>query len=83
MKKLASDPQLPLNSRVGMFPLVAKASLAELASGFAEMTQTVVRFIREDHRPFIAKVYRTNPSPEDRRKPAGQLVRWKSIREEQ
>lgn len=83
MKELASNPQLPRNYRVGMFILVAKASLAELASGFAEMIQTVVRFIRKDHRPFIAKIYRTNHSPKDTRKHSGQLVVWKSFREKQ
>lgn len=82
MKELTSNPQLPRNYRVGMFILVAKASLAELASGLAEMIQTVVRFIRKDHRPFIAKIYRPAPAKKDKLKPSGQIVMWKSFRGE-
>lgn len=70
-------------NNVGMFILVGKASHAELASVFAAMIQKVDRFIRKNDRPFIAKIYRPAPSQKDKLKASGQILMWKSFREEQ
>lgn len=70
-------------NNVDMFILVGKASHVELASVLAAMIQKVVRFIRKNERPFIAKIYRPAPFPKDKLKASGQIVMWKSFREEQ
>lgn len=47
------------------------------------MIQKVDRFIRKNDRPFIAKIYRPAPSQKDKLKASGQIMMWKSFREEQ
>jgi len=44
--------------KIGMFVIVGKASLAELARNFVHTFQQIIRFIDKNPRPFIAKIYR-------------------------
>ena len=43
---------------IGMFVIVGKSPLAELAHNFVHTLHQIIRFISKNPRPFIAKIYR-------------------------
>lgn len=45
---------------IGMFVIVGKTPLAELAQNFVHTLHQIIRFVDKNHRPFIAKIYRPN-----------------------
>lgn len=66
-------------NRVGMFVIVGNGSHAELAQNFAATIQKVLRFIKKNPRPFIAKIYRSDPQTKERQKTSGHIVMWKTF----
>jgi hypothetical protein len=68
-------------NNVGMFVIIGKCSHAELASNFVLSFQKVSRFIKNNSRPFIAKIYRSDPQKKEKENHSGYIAMWKSFRE--
>lgn len=67
-----------INSGIGLFVLVGKATHVELARNFIATEKKVYQFIKDTPRPFIAKIFRPSPSlMKARTKPlAGVVEKW-------
>ena len=62
---------------VGLFILVGRATMAELAQNFIASQDVVERFISANHRPFVAKIHRGPlPSDNNQRSRPGRVTLW-------
>lgn len=62
---------------VGLFVLVGRAPLAELAESFIVSQDAVERFIDANRRPFVAKIHRAPvPDEPNRRARPGRITLW-------
>ena len=66
--------------KVGVFLIVGKAPFLELAQNFVLTFPHVVKFIEENPRPFIAKIFRPDESKKKMKAhPAGTVKAWVSF----
>ena len=63
--------------KIGLFVIIGKAPFAELARNFVNTLPQIVKFVDEHPRPFVAKVYRSNPKKSQKKmQPPGQIKKW-------
>jgi len=66
--------------KIGMFVIVGKAPLAELAQNFIHTFHQITRFIDKNPRPFIAKLYRPDQKKiKEKLQPSGYIKMWVSF----
>lgn len=66
--------------KIGMFVIVGKAPLAELARNFVYTLHQIIRFIDKNPRPFIAKIYRPDLKMiKEKLRPSGYVKMWVSF----
>jgi hypothetical protein len=67
---------------VGLFVLVGKVPSNELAYNFINTLPKIEKFVNNNTRPFIAKIYRpAQKSREQKRKKSGSVQMWVSFQE--
>jgi hypothetical protein len=63
--------------KIGLFVIVGKAPMAELAQNFVFTFRQIIKFIEENPRPFIAKIYRPDQAKrESHVQPSGYVKLW-------
>jgi len=83
-QKLRYRPQerdMAMRAGVPLFVLVGKATHSALAKNFVQTLPKVLRFLDENHRPFIARIYRPSPVAGVESGKAGRVELWLSLEE--